>query len=207
MTEWRDTTDYISFTTPMPNEDFLSKIPLDSKIIDVGCGYGRTLTFLQSKGYYNLYGFDISPINIQTAQEALPFACLQVGDMNDFDFGKNNYDLVLLMGVIEYILQDEEQESIFNKISKSITRHGTVLLESFLIDNGANWKQYLRGFRETGHWGRFVNSKGYECHHNSVRQLFKQLREYFIIESFQRQPFTTWTGNTCKGGVFVMKKK
>lgn len=206
MSEWKNSeADGIIFTTPLPSEQFLQRFPLNANIIDVGCGYGRILDYLHQKGYYCLSGIDVSHNYIEAARKIVPNAYLQVSDMSNYDFGENKYDLVLLMGVIEYILQDRDQELLFEKISKALTCNGFVLLETFLLDIHSNWRQYLKGFYKTGHWGRFTNSKGYECHHQTFQHLFKSLKKYYVIETFQRQTFLSWTGNACNGGLFVLQ--
>ena len=208
MNEWKDSeANRIVFTTPLPTEQLLQKIPLNANIIDVGCGYGRTLEYLHQKGYHCLSGIDVSSSYIEATHRVVPDAYLQVTNMSEFDFGENKYDLVLLMGVIEYVLQDRDQELLFEKISKALTCNGLVLLETFLLDIHSNWKQYLKGLCKTGHWGRFTNSKGYECHHQTFHRLFNLLKKYYVMDIFQRQTILSWSGDACNGGLFILQSK
>lgn len=208
MSEWANTIydENVKFTTPLPDEDRLTSLPKDIDILDVGCGYGRTLVYLHGLGFKKLTGFDVSENYIVRAKKDCPESNLFVADFENFNLEKK-YDLILLMGVIEYVLTDKKQDIFFEKISKKLSENGSVFLETFIIDVKPNWKQYLFGLLKTFHWGRFKNSKGFECHHQSIGSLEKILQRHFVIESSVKKDFFTWTHNVCKGYHFNLKKK
>lgn len=208
MAEWADTTydENTKFTIPLPDENFLASLPKNIKILDAGCGYGRILCYLQNLGFQNLTGFDISPDYVSKAKKNCPRAEIFVSTFENFN-SKDRYDLILLMGVIEYILSDKEQDNFFAKISKNLSSKGYILLETFIMDFKSNWRQYILGFIKTLHLGRFKNSKGFECHHQSTTSLKKMLQKYFIIEYDIEKKYLTWTNNICKGHYFVLRKK
>lgn len=194
------------FTTPLPSKEFLFSLSKDVKILDVGCGYGRTLNYLRKLGFRNITGFDVSPSYVTQARKNCPEAKVFVSSFKNFN-PKHQYDVILLMGVIEYILTDEDQILFFDKVSNSLSQNGYILLETFIMDLKSNWKQYLSGLIKTLHFGRFKNSKGFECHHQSSVLLNKILQQYFIIEQDAKRDYLTWTNNTCKGRYFILKKK
>jgi len=208
MAKWSDTTydQNTKFTTPLPNKKFLASFPKDIKILDAGCGYGRVLRYLSDIGFKNIAGFDVSSDYIAQAKKTCPEAEVSVSSFEDFS-PKDKYDLVLLMGVIEYILTDKAQSIFFDKISKSLSQNGHVLLETFTIDFKSGWKQYLLGVIRTLHFGRFKNSKGFECHHQSCTLLKKILQKYFSIEHDEKKDYQTWTGNIYHGYYFILRKK
>lgn len=200
----------LTFTTPLPNEDVLSRLTSEnSPILDIGCGYGRTLQHLETKGYSNLTGIDVSPALVEQAKANCVRAKIILGDFKNLDvLGSDcRYELILLMGIIEYILTDEEQERLFADVSELLTSRGTVFLETFLIDWKLNWKQYLLGFLETGHIGRFRNSKGIECHHQSECTLLSIIRKHFDIVRSTRTKLITWSGNSCNGLSALLRRK
>jgi len=123
--EWAETIydKNTKFTTPFPDEKFLSSLPKNIKILDVGCGYGRTLTYLSNLGFHNLTGFDISSSYIAQAKKYCPNADVFVSSFKDFHTNKK-YDLILLMGVIEYIKSDKEQEEFFKRIPQILSEKG-----------------------------------------------------------------------------------
>lgn len=208
MTEWSSATyeKQTKFTTPLPNEKFLSSLPKNIKILDAGCGYGRVLQYLEKMGFKDLTGFDISRDYIDEAKRICPKAKIFTSDFENFE-PKDKYGLILLMGVIEYILSDKKQDIFFDKISRSLSSGGYVLLETFTVDFRAGWRQYITGFINTMHFGRFRNSKGFECYHRTAASLKRILQKYFIIESAEARRYLTWTNNACKGHYFVLRKK
>lgn len=207
MAEWAETIydEDTKFTTPFPDEKFLSSLPKNIKILDVGCGYGRTLTYLSNLGFYNLTGFDISSSYVAQAKKNCPDADVSVSSFKDFHADKK-YDLILLIGVIEYIKSDKEQEEFFERIPQILSDKGQVVLETFVMDFNSNWMQYVKGFIKNWHIGRFVNSKGFECHHQTPEHLRKILRKYFKIERDEKRDYWTWTKNICKGHYFILRK-
>jgi len=208
MKEWANTIydENLKFTTPLPDADLLATLPRDINILDVGCGYGRTVVYLHNLGFKKLTGFDISEHYIARAKKDCIEANLFVADFKNFNLQKS-YDLILLMGVIEYILTDKKQDIFFEKISRNLSEGGCVLLETFIIDVKSNWKQYLFGLVKTFHWGTFKNSKGFECHHQSIASLEKILQKHFIIESAVKKDYFTWTNSLSNGYFFSLKKK
>jgi cyclopropane fatty-acyl-phospholipid synthase-like methyltransferase len=195
-----------NFTTPLPDENFLALLPKNVKILDIGCGYGRTLQYLNNLGFYDLTGFDISSDYVAKTKKDCPLAKVFVSDFKDYNL-KDKYDLILLMGVVEYILTDKEQKIFFDKISKNLSEDGRVLLETFVMDIKSGWRQYLFGFVKTLHFGRFNNGKGFDCFHQSSASLRKILKKYFFIEYEIKKEYLTWTNNLCKGHYFVLRQK
>ena len=208
MSEWINTifNQDTRFTTPLPDKNFLSCISKETSVLDIGCGYGRTLTYLSKLNFKQLTGFDISSSYIKKAKNDCPNANIFIANFKDFEL-KQSYDLILLMGIIEYLITDEEQHVFFRKISQNLNSDGSILLETFIVDIKSNWNQYIMGFLKSWHWGYFKNSLGFECHHQSIKQLNKILLKYFKIESSKQQTYLTWTGSICNGCSYVLKKK
>jgi predicted TPR repeat methyltransferase len=208
MEEWgiSDMEKDLPFTTPLPGDDILGHVPSDAKILDIACGYGRVLRHFHERSYGNLTGNDISKALIAKAMENIPTADFFVGDMTKFTSDKR-FNLVLLMGAIEYILGDEEQKEFIGLISGLLEDGGYLYFEGFMLDNIVFLKQYLSGFLHNLHWGRFTNSKEYECHHSSIATLRRYILEEFEIVTETRRKITTWSGKSVNGYSVLAKKK
>ncbi|MBU1123743.1 class I SAM-dependent methyltransferase [Patescibacteria group bacterium] len=190
------------FTTPFPETDVFERLSSkDAPIMDLGCGYGRVLSEISGMGYTNLSGVDISPQLVHEARKSCPNADVSIQDFSQLDTAKFNqkYELILLMGVIEYLLSDEHQEKFFKRVSELLSENGTVFLETFIFDWENLWKNYIQGFMRTCHLGRFKNKKGFECHHQSEMTLRSILQTQFDIISFTRKSLITWSGKKCNG--------
>jgi SAM-dependent methyltransferase len=76
---------------------------LNSRIVDLGCGYGKYLYYFKKYGYHNLLGIDTSAEQVKLAHQ-LGITEVQQGDIQSFlasDTGQA--DVILLMDVIEHL--------------------------------------------------------------------------------------------------------
>ncbi len=99
---------------------FLPKNKL--KILDAGCGTGASIEFLKEFG--DVQGIDISPKAIAFCQKK-GLKNVSIGDIRDLPFGKNEFDLVIGLDVLEHVNENKKAVSEFNRILK---RNGFLLL-------------------------------------------------------------------------------
>lgn len=208
MEEWTiyNADNELSFTTPLPDDKILRHISKGARILDIACGYGRVLKYLREKSYVNLIGNDISRTLIAKAQQSIPDADFFVGDMTKFSTDEK-FDLVLLMGAIEYILEDKGQKEFITLIGELLNKDSYLYLDSFVLDNIALLRQYMRGFLTHLHWGRFINSRGYDCHHSSIARLQSLVLEEFEIVVETRRKIRTWSGKLVNSYSLLARKK
>ena len=101
---------------------------VNAPILDVGCGWGGFLAFLQSRGYTDLAGVDSSPQQVEIAQR-LGLQQVEVGDIFDalYKF-PNHYSCIIAFNVLEHL--DKDQVLPFLKAAKAALRpNGCLLLE------------------------------------------------------------------------------
>ncbi|HAM37818.1 MAG: hypothetical protein A2474_04095 [Elusimicrobia bacterium RIFOXYC2_FULL_34_12] len=100
----------------------------NSKILDVGCGYGRMLYFLNNEGYRNIYGIDTSQQQVETAiQNGLNY----VEHASAFKFLENKkeqYDTIIMIDVLEHIEKTEVLE-LLDKVYFSLKAGGSIILQ------------------------------------------------------------------------------
>jgi len=70
---WNSVADEKKFTTPFHIDVFSKYVSKSSKILDVGCGYGRVLNELYNNSYNNLYGIDFSEKMIERGKVLFPY--------------------------------------------------------------------------------------------------------------------------------------
>lgn len=75
---WNSVSEKKEFTTPFQAEEFSKYVNKESRILDVGCGYGRTLDELYRKGFRNLIGIDFSRGMIERGRKQFPYLDLRV---------------------------------------------------------------------------------------------------------------------------------
>lgn len=84
-----------------------------SKILDVGCGFGRNLAWLHAAGYAAV-GVDVNPTAI-ASNRAQGLTCLQA---NEFEKSDEIYDIVLMSHVIEHFPPAELKEFLDNYLGR-----------------------------------------------------------------------------------------
>lgn len=100
-------------------------LPTNSRILEVGCGTGRTSCYLASRGH-DVTGIDIRPDMISKAayraKEEKVSAVFQVGDACSLPFDNHSFDVLLI-----------ESVSIFVDTAKALTEYYRVLRAGGLL--------------------------------------------------------------------------
>lgn len=156
------------------------------KALDVGMGQGRNTLFLASKGW-DVTGVDISDEGIRQARERAEEAGLKITtvreDVHRFDYGKNQWDLVIGMYMHSLITNNAE------KIMESLKPGGLLVIEGFHRDLN---QESVQG----GYFGFFTN---------------QLLRTFDRLRILHYQDLTTraeWGGRTQRPIVrFVARKE
>ncbi|MEI8364458.1 MAG: class I SAM-dependent methyltransferase [archaeon] len=91
----------------------------EDKILDIGCGTGFSLTYLKSLGYESLVGIDVAHemINIAKKKNLDVF----VGgflDLNKLSLEKNNFNLIISVSALQWVISNKEEMEIKNIIKK-----------------------------------------------------------------------------------------
>lgn len=132
--EYYDNPDEICFTAPLLD---LAKLGIekDSKILDLGCGYGRCLENYFKQGFEKLTGIDISEKLIERAKKNIPEARLLIGSILNLDelLGCEKYNVIVMSGVLEYIITHDDRICLLNTIKKYLVKNGKVIIETFLM--------------------------------------------------------------------------
>ncbi|MBU1696933.1 MAG: class I SAM-dependent methyltransferase, partial [Proteobacteria bacterium] len=71
-TYWDKAASKKEFTTPFQMDRFKSFVPEESVILDVGCGYGRTLNELYQEGFKKICGIDFSQKMVERGSRLYP---------------------------------------------------------------------------------------------------------------------------------------
>jgi len=108
--------------------------PVDknASILDIGCGIGSFVYYLQQLGYTDVQGIDLSSEQIEAGQK-LGINGLKVQDLNDLlDNSGAQYDFIIARDVIEHFTRQEAFE-IISKIGKALKPGGKFLMQ---VPNG-----------------------------------------------------------------------
>lgn len=90
--------------------NYKSIIPKDksARILDIGCGLGEFLFWLQQKGYRNFWGVDVSQQMLDIAKQNASAKVKKISSIKEFlGSEKEGYDLIVMNDVIEHLVKSE----------------------------------------------------------------------------------------------------
>lgn len=94
----------------------------EARILDVGCGRGGLVYWLQQRGYQNASGIDLSAEQVHTAR-GLGIPNVQQADVAEYLAGRRgHYDALILRDVLEHFTREEIVEVL--EICRSAIRPG-----------------------------------------------------------------------------------
>lgn len=106
-----------------------NRCPGARTILDVGCGTGRHAATLTQEFGFHVDGLDIEPGFVEIAGARCPEGAFTVGDMVDFDLGKQ-YDVVLcLFSSIGYVRTGERLRAAARAFRRHLPPGGMALIE------------------------------------------------------------------------------
>jgi cyclopropane-fatty-acyl-phospholipid synthase len=104
----------------------------DEKILDLGCGWGAMLKFLQDRGHSGkLSGFTLSKEQLVYAREELGLN-VSLTDFITADFDSAPYDRILSIGSIEHV-RPKEVEKLYQKIYDALVPGGLAVHQFFSL--------------------------------------------------------------------------
>jgi ubiquinone/menaquinone biosynthesis C-methylase UbiE len=178
-----------------------------SRILDVGCGYGRTLDELYNHDFENLTGIDYSQGMINRGLRERPYLNLIKTDGDRIPFPDNEFDAVLLVAVLTSNTKDEEQENIISEISRVLKNGGILYLTDFLINQDKrNLERYQKYEDKYGIYGIFELPEGAVLRHHTEEHIFKLTKDFKKL-LFEKTVFDTMNGHKSNGFYYIGKKK
>lgn len=79
----------------------------DAHILDIGCGKGFFLYYLQRQGYTNFWGIDADQVSVDHSKKYVSEKIIQTFAKKFLIGKKNEYDLIVMNEVLEHIPKDE----------------------------------------------------------------------------------------------------
>jgi len=141
-------------------KDFLTK-DSEATVLDLGCGDGLFVYWLQHMGYKNSYGIDISSEQVEIAKK-LGIENITHADIFEFLNNKKGvYDMIIARDVIEHFKKDELL-SLLELVYSNLKEGGRFIIKT---PNGES------PFTGRYRWGDFTHEVIFTW--SSLNQLFK----------------------------------
>ena len=195
-----------NFTTPFQSDLFKKYVDINNSILDIGCGYGRTLKELYDLGYRNLIGIDFSKEMIDRARNLYSYINFYVGNGNQLNFDNNSIDSVILLGVLTCIYNKNEQQDLIREIYRILKPSGILYINDFLLNDSDLYLERYNKYREKyNDYGVFETSDGGIFRHHT-KEYFDELLIDFKSEKVKTLTYNTMNGNKSNGIYYIGRK-
>lgn len=203
---WDSVSEVKEFTTPFQTEAFSRYVKKASVILDVGCGYGRTLNELWQQGFENLIGIDFAAGMIERGKQQFPTLDLRVKEGDAINLPDQSVDAVILFAVLTCIRDNEEHRRLIKEIQRVLKPGGVLYVNDFLLNTDEhNVPRYEKYKDKYGVYGVFELPEGAVCRHHDERWIKELLADFREME-YQHLTFTTMNGNKSNGFYFIGRK-
>lgn len=188
------------FTAPGPGEAFFDLVSPDSRLLDLGCGYGRTLIELSRRGFRRLIGADFSSAMLRRARQGGLAAGLAAASAGALPFRDGVFDAVLAVALFTCIPDLEAQDRAATEIHRVLRPGGVLCASLFLLNRDARNRERYHRLASPGSqdWGLFqLEPEGLLRHHalGRLRRLFGKFN--WLEADVQR--FDTMGGHSSRG--------
>jgi SAM-dependent methyltransferase len=174
-----------------------------ARILDYGCGYGRTLADLAEAGFQNLVGVDFSEAMLARAGVMLPRPELVRNDGISMPFANDSFDGVLLFAVLTCIPDDNNQRLIISEARRVLRPGGILYLSDLLINSDKrNRERYERDVARSKCYGVFELPEGVVVRHHQ-EEWIEELTSSFEKLAYEPFKVTTMNGNESAAFQFL----
>lgn len=196
-----------TFTHPLNIDVFRDHVPTESRVLDYGCGYGRTVNELLNQGYTNVVGIDSSPLMIERGRQMYPHLNLQVLPASGLPYADESFDAVLLFTVLTCIPTNEGQQELLEDLTRLLRPSGLLYISDFYLqEDERNRQRYERFATEFDEYGVFRLPEGTILRHHSVEWI-ETLTSEFRVVHLGEMTVTTMNGSLAKGFQYFGKKE
>ncbi|MBN1978554.1 MAG: class I SAM-dependent methyltransferase [Anaerolineae bacterium] len=186
--------------------EFEKRVSREMPILDVGCGYGRTLSELHDAGYENLFGVDFSQGMIDRGCRLHPYLNLRKNDGSVLPFEDGAFDAVLLIAVLTCIAESEGQRRLISEIERVLKDGGILYINDYLLNTDQrNVERYEKARSNYGAYGIFELPEGAVVRHHTPEHIF-DITSGFDRLAFETLVYTTMNGNRSNGFYYTGRK-
>jgi SAM-dependent methyltransferase len=184
----------------------LSQPKNDTRLVDYGCGYGRTLADLWRAGYENILGLDFSGEMLARCRAALPQAQLVRNDGQTLPLAGNAVDAVLLFAVLTCIPESETQRAQVAEVSRVLRPGGLLYVSDLLVNSDQRNRERYERYAETYNcYGVFELPEGVVVRHQQ-KEWIDELTSSFTRLEYEEFTVTTMNGNTSLAFQYLGRK-
>ena len=178
-----------------------------ARILDYGCGYGRTLGEMAQAGYQNVLGVDFSAAMLARCRQEFPQVRLIRNDGRTLPFQTDALDAVLLFATLTCIPQDEAQRTLIAEVKRVLRHDGLLYISDLLLnEDERNRERYERYSQIYGAFGIFELPEGAVVRHHR-REWIEELTGSFTRLEHETFSVVTMNGNTSAAFQYLGRRE
>jgi SAM-dependent methyltransferase len=194
------------FGHPLLAGELERRVGLEGRILDYGCGYGRSIRELHEAGFAHLFGVDYSSGMIGRARKENPFARYVRNSGAEIPFSDGSFDAALLLAVLTCMPDSRQQTLLFSELLRVLKDGGILYVSDLLINSDArNRRRYDRFERKHGCFGVFELEEGVTLRHHT-REHLERLAASFQTISLQEFQVETMNGHQSRAIRVILQK-
>ncbi|GGN72504.1 hypothetical protein GCM10010112_40900 [Actinoplanes lobatus] len=191
MTYWDTVGATKTFTHPL-HHPWLAGIDPAARILDYGCGYGRTMAELVTLGFPDVSGVDVSPAVIARGRREHPDLDLGViASPPTVDRPASGADVVVLFAVLTCVPEDEAQTALAAEVTRLLAPGGLLYVSDLLL--------------RPGRPAVFTTSDGAVCRHHERDHLLRLFAGFDLVAE-RHLDVTTMNGNPASGIQLLLRR-
>jgi len=195
------------FTHPVRPDVLRDMVPLKSRILDCGCGYGRTCSELADSGYRDIVGVDTSAEMIRRGLALYPGLSLQHIDSGGLPFPDNEFDACILFAVLTCVPTDRGQTALISELHRVVRSGGIIYLSDYPLQGDDRNNERYDAFEAVyGARGVFRLADGCVVRHHAMSWIYELLSQFDIVQE-ETGEVSTMNGNAAKIFQIVAKKR
>lgn len=177
-----------------------------ARILDYGCGYGRTLAELSRAGYRNVVGSDFSEAMLGRARREVPHSKLIRNDGAALPIKSESIDAVLLFAVLTCIPYDNDQRVLLNEVERVLHPGGLLYISDLLVNSDLrNRERYERDVKKFKCYGVFELPEGVVVRHHR-KEWIDEVTGSFTQLEHEAFTVTTMNGNQSSAFQYLGRK-
>jgi ubiquinone/menaquinone biosynthesis C-methylase UbiE len=195
-----------TFSHPIIFTELNKYISKDNNILDLGCGYGRSLSHMHDAGFKKLIGIDSSLEMLKRAKIENPVATYYLNTGYNLPILENSIDAVLLLAVLTCIPISTDQKSLILEIERVLSSKGIIYLSDFYLNTDErNVSRYDKFQEKYGSYGVFELDEGVILRHHT-HEWFNELFCSFSVLWKEAFPVVSMNGNNANAIRIILRK-
>ncbi len=207
MSYWDRVAQQKRFSHPLRLEWLECYLDSRARVLDYGCGYGRTLGELVQADYQNVVGVDFSAAMLARCRQEFPPVSLIRNDGRTLPFKSDSLDAALLFATLTCIPQNEAQRALIAEVERVLRPDGLLYISDLLLNEDArNCKRYERYAKVYGTFGVFELPEGVVVRHHR-REWIEELAGSFAQLEYEPFSVITMNGNTSAAFQYLGRRE